>query len=52
MESSRSRSTRNGMLVRFAESEVRPMGRAAGREGVNLDADDRVVLVSCVRQCS
>ncbi|HET9063522.1 MAG TPA: DNA gyrase C-terminal beta-propeller domain-containing protein, partial [Candidatus Binatia bacterium] len=43
-------STRNGMLVRFAESEVRPMGRAAGGvKGVNLDADDRVVALDVVR---
>jgi DNA gyrase subunit A len=43
-------STRSGMLVRFAESEVRPMGRAAGGvKGVNLEADDRVVALDVVR---
>ncbi|HET9064136.1 MAG TPA: DNA gyrase subunit A, partial [Candidatus Binatia bacterium] len=43
-------STRSGMLVRFAESEVRPMGRAAGGvKGVNLDTDDRVVALDVVR---
>jgi DNA gyrase subunit A len=43
-------STRNGMLVRFEEPEVRPMGRAAGGvKGVSLDADDRVVSLDVVR---
>jgi DNA gyrase subunit A len=43
-------STRAGMLVRFDESEVRPMGRAAGGvKGVSLDADDRVVALDVVR---
>jgi DNA gyrase subunit A len=42
-------STRAGMLVRFEESEVRPMGRAAGGvKGVNLEADDRVVALDVV----
>lgn len=43
-------STRDGMLVRFEESEVRPMGRAAGGvRGVSLDAQDRVVALDVVR---
>jgi len=43
-------STRSGMLVRFEESEVRPMGRAAGGvKGVSLDAEDRVVALDVVR---
>jgi len=43
-------STRSGMLIRFEESEVRPMGRAAGGvKGVSLDADDRVVALDVVR---
>jgi DNA gyrase subunit A len=43
-------STRAGMLVRFEESEVRPMGRAAGGvKGVSLAADDRVVALDVVR---
>ena len=42
-------STRSGMLVRFVESEVRPMGRAAGGvRGVNLSDDDRVVAMDVV----
>ncbi|OPG16826.1 DNA gyrase subunit A [Ferroacidibacillus organovorans] len=36
--------TRNGMSIRFAESDVRPMGRgAAGVKGISLDKDDIVV---------
>jgi DNA gyrase subunit A len=43
-------STRSGMLVRFAESEVRAMGRAAGGvKGVSLDSEDRVVALDVVR---
>lgn len=38
------------MLVRFQESEVRPMGRAAGGvKGVSLEGDDRVVALEVVR---
>jgi DNA gyrase subunit A len=44
--------TAQGMLARFAESEVRPMGRdAAGVIGIRLlaKADDRVVSMSVVQ---
>ena len=41
--------TRGGMAVRFNESDVRPMGRAArGVRGVNLRKDDEVVSVCAV----
>lgn len=43
--------TRDGMAVRFNESDVRPMGRAArGVRGVNLRKGDEVVSVSAVSQ--
>lgn len=36
--------TRDGMLIRFPESDVRSMGRtAAGVKGINLSEDDEVV---------
>jgi DNA gyrase subunit A (EC 5.99.1.3) len=36
--------TRSGMLIRFPESDVRPMGRtASGVKGITLDEDDRVI---------
>ena len=42
-------STRSGLLVRFAESEVRPMGRSAtGVRGANLQGEDRVVSMEIV----
>jgi DNA gyrase subunit A len=42
-------STQSGMLVRFQESEARPMGRAAGGvRGVSLTDDDRVVAMDVV----
>ena len=42
-------STRKGMLVRFEESEARPMGRSAGGvKGVSLDKDDRLVGMDVV----
>jgi DNA gyrase subunit A len=35
--------TRNGMTIRFAESDARPMGRSArGVNGIKLQGDDRV----------
>ena len=35
--------TRNGMTIRFAESDARPMGRSArGVNGIDLEGDDRV----------
>lgn len=37
-------STRQGMAIRFAESDVRPMGRnSRGVKGITLEADDAVV---------
>jgi DNA gyrase subunit A len=42
-------STRQGLLVRFEESEVRAMGRSAtGVRGANLRGDDRVVSMEIV----
>lgn len=36
--------TKNGMLIRFPETDVRSMGRTAtGVKGINLDEDDEVV---------
>lgn len=41
--------TRNGLSLRFAEEEVRPMGRpAAGVRGITLAADDQVVALAIV----
>ncbi len=43
--------TRDGMAVKFNESDVRPMGRAArGVRGVNLRKGDEVVSVCAVSQ--
>lgn len=37
-------STRNGMAIRFAESDVRPMGRDTyGVKGINLSSGDQIV---------
>jgi DNA gyrase subunit A len=37
-------STRNGMAIRFSESDARPMGRATrGVKGINLVGDDELV---------
>jgi DNA gyrase subunit A len=42
--------TRNGMAVRFHESDVRPMGRTAfGVRGITLRDDDEVVAMEVVR---
>jgi DNA gyrase subunit A len=39
-------STKNGQAIRFAESDVRAMGRGAGGvRGISLDGDDQVVAV-------
>ncbi|MEW6269075.1 MAG: DNA gyrase subunit A [Thermodesulfobacteriota bacterium] len=39
-------STRNGQAIRFAESDVRAMGRSAGGvRGISLEDDDEVVAV-------
>ncbi|HYG24125.1 MAG TPA: DNA gyrase subunit A [Verrucomicrobiae bacterium] len=41
--------TRNGMSIRFNESDVRSMGRnAAGVRGINLDKDDALVASAIV----
>ncbi len=41
--------TRNGMSIRFHESDVRSMGRtAAGVRGINLDDDDALVAAAIV----
>lgn len=42
--------SRTGMTIRFSESEVRPMGRAAaGVRGMKLRAEDKVVSVDVAR---
>src|SRR5207247_8720765 len=42
--------TRNGMAIRFHESDVRPMGRTAyGVRGITLRDDDYVVAMEVVR---
>lgn len=41
--------TRNGMSIRFCESDVRSMGRnAAGVKGITLEAGDQVVALAVV----
>jgi len=41
--------TKNGMAIRFSESEVRAMGRSArGVRGINLDVTDMVVSMTVV----
>jgi DNA gyrase subunit A len=43
--------TRDGMAIRFPESEVRPMGRTAyGVRGISLRDGDEVVAMEVVRQ--
>jgi DNA gyrase subunit A len=40
-------STRNGMSIRFAETEARAMGRTArGVRGINLEGEDKVAAVA------
>ena len=42
--------TRNGMAIRFAETDVRPMGRTAyGVRGLSLRGDDTVVAMEVLR---
>ena len=42
--------SRSGMTIRFSETEVRPMGRAAaGVRGMKLRTDDKVVSVDVAR---
>src|SRR5690606_13924225 len=41
--------TKNGMSIRFHESDVRSMGRnAAGVRGINLESDDALVAAAVV----
>jgi DNA gyrase subunit A len=43
--------TRDGMAIRFEETDVRPMGRTAyGVRGISLRDDDQVVAMEVVRQ--
>lgn len=43
--------TRNGMLIRFDENDIRPMGRtAAGVKGIKLREDDYVVGMEIVEE--
>jgi DNA gyrase subunit A len=43
--------TRDGMAIRFAEEDVRPMGRSAyGVRGIALRDDDEVVAMEVVRE--
>jgi DNA gyrase subunit A len=45
--------TRNGMAVRFKESDVRPMGRfVGGVRGVRLEGDDEVIGMVALRPAS
>ncbi len=42
--------TRNGLSIRFAETDVRSMGRtAAGVKGINLKPDDEVISMEVLR---
>jgi len=42
--------TRGGQMIRFDESDVRPMGRGAkGVKGIDLDADDEVAVSAVPR---
>jgi DNA gyrase subunit A len=43
--------TKKGMIIRFAEDEVRPMGRGAGGvRGIELDDDDEVIAADVVHE--
>ena len=43
--------SRKGKAIRFPESEVRAVGRAAsGVKGMNLDPDDKVISLVCVTE--
>ncbi len=44
-------STKEGMIIRFAEDEVRPMGRtAAGVRGIDLEEHDQVIAAEVVQE--
>ena len=43
--------TREGMAIRFHESDVRPMGRVTeGVRGIELEGEDRVIGMVVVRR--
>jgi DNA gyrase subunit A len=43
--------TKQGMIIRFSEEEVRPMGRvAAGVRGVDVDEGDQVIAAAVVEE--
>ena len=43
--------TKKGMIIRFAEEEVRPMGRGAGGvRGIELEDDDEVIAADVVHE--
>jgi DNA gyrase subunit A len=42
--------TKQGMIIRFAEEEVRPMGRGAGGvKGIEVDDDDEVIAADVIQ---
>ena len=44
-------STKAGMIIRFPEEEVRPMGRTAGGvRGIDVDEDDQVIAAEVVQE--
>jgi DNA gyrase subunit A len=44
-------STKLGMIIRFPEDEVRPMGRtAAGVRGIDVDEGDQVIAAETIRE--
>jgi len=44
-------STKQGMIIRFPEEEVRPMGRtAAGVRGIDVDEGDQVIAAETVKE--
>jgi DNA gyrase subunit A len=44
-------STKEGMIIRFAEDEVRPMGRtASGVRGIDLEEHDQVIAAEVVQE--
>src|SRR5215510_5976566 len=44
-------STKEGMIIRFAEEEVRPVGRvAAGVRGIDLEEGDQVIAAEVVQE--
>ena len=44
-------STKEGMIIRFAEDEIRPMGRgASGVRGIDLEEHDQVIAAEVVQE--